>query len=474
MSKTDSNQKDTLFAEEALEQYYSSVPSPRTEFLLDLEKSLINTPVITRRSSGHRPLYALTLVSFILILSFLVIGPAKVLAAIQSLSRYIPGFGLVSEEGSLRALAEPVSSTREGVTVWVKQAIVSPERTSITLTIEGLSPQSLPSWTVEEQGRICSPIPEIELPDGVRWQPIGFGRGYVNGIYQWNYFFPPLPTHVNTITWVLPCLPETLIGKAPGDWNIPLRFVAAPPNLVAFPVNEVASSGETAPMVAGAAAGTGTPTIESPANENPLQLEKVTETEDGYIFIGRFYQILPARITSITPEIVDANGDLQGYSIPGDILQSPDIDQAIEWAYQIHNKNIAWPVTIRFNTVSVNCEDPQAKFIFDAGKNPQNGQVWQIDRDFAVGPCNIHITSIKRIANGYLFRVDNKDLSEFIPGIEGATPKESMTYDYPTYQEVRVLYEQEPPEGVFTISLASNSTLIGPWQVQWQPAGQER
>ena len=475
-------QKDFISLEQALEQFFSA-PVPRKEFLENLEQSLYAEPKMRihpfsklPRQISFRPVYAFLGVSVILIITFLAVGPANVFAALQGLIRYIPGFGLVDEKTPLRVLAEPVSVTREGVTVIVKQAILSTEQMSITYIVKGIPFEARPMGTISDRGNLCVPVSEIRLPDGSRLEQQGGGPGgYDTGNnYQYIVKFPPIRAQDNQVTWFLSCLPDTVTGKAPTNWEIPLHFVPAPQDLPVFSVDIITSSPETIkssfPTQATAdIVKTAEPKTDS---QNPLALDKVVETEDGYIFIGQFRQVLPAQVTNIEPQILDGNGLLQGYTIPGDIYIETT-DQAIRWAYQIHNKNITWPVTIRFEFAQVYCTDPQAKLTFDAGPNPQAGQVWEINQDYAIGPCKFHIDFVKRISKGYVIRltgIQNANAFQISPWIEGPMFS-GGSIQYPDHLDFSMTYDhaQVPPKGLITLYLSAYGPLLGPWQVQWQP-----
>ena len=43
--------------------------------------------------------------------------------------------------------------------------------------------------------------------------------------------YPAIPADVNEAVLVIPCLANTLPGKAPENWELPLRFVPAPEGL---------------------------------------------------------------------------------------------------------------------------------------------------------------------------------------------------------------------------------------------------
>lgn len=464
--------KDEISLEWALQEYFTA-PAPGSEFLANLEHSLQGLPVAAPRPSlrpgwrwSFRPAVAILAVVFIFLIAFFVVGPERVLAAIQGLIRYIPGFGLVAENTPLRMLAEPISQTRGGVTLTVRQAILSPDKASILFSVKGIPPEALPQWTVEERDRICTAKTELRLPDGRRLNGSGGGSaGYAaDNTSQSVYFFPPLPKDVHEAVWTLDCLPQTLTGKAPAGWEIPLRFVPAAPDLTQLPVM----------VISPAPPANGTPASQVPppaAGENPLSLDQIVATQDGYIFIGKFRQILAAQVTQLSPQIRDANGTLQGYSIPGDVILSSSIDQAIEWAYQIREKEITWPITIRYDSVEVFCFDPNARFTFDTGPDPQEGQIWEINQTFDVGPCRVKVNSVQRTRTGYLIQLDAPaNLLQVNAEIEGTTPVEIATRQFPAHYEVRIIYAQEPPTGKLSVALSAYEALAGPWQVQWQPA----
>jgi len=55
--------------------------------------------------------------------------PQRVAAEMKKLFGYLPGFGIVERNAALRVLDEPVTQTREGITVTVKQAFLTLDKT---------------------------------------------------------------------------------------------------------------------------------------------------------------------------------------------------------------------------------------------------------------------------------------------------------------------------------------------------------
>jgi hypothetical protein len=467
--------KPDMTLENALDHYFDA-PAPRKEFLSKLESSFLSdTAVIQQRSPGWKkwlsryPTYAMLALGLTLLAALLLVGPNRVLASIEGLLRYIPGFGVVQDNSSMRVLAEPAAQTRDGVTLAVKQAVLTAQRTSISIRVSGLPPEALPSWVPGERDRICSIDTQLRLPDGTRLKGAGGGARLDNNAFLYDFFFPAIPAQVNAATWSLNCLPETLSGNAPENWEIPLRFIPAPPSLTQMPVIQVSPS--PAATVATVSSGVGTPAVAT----EPLSLKQVVETQDGYIFMGSFRQTLPARVVQLFPKILDGNGTLMGYTIPTDIPLSPSIDDSIEWAYQVREKDIVWPITIRYDEVQVACADSNAKVTFDAGPDPQYGQIWKIDQSLFSGPCKLKIDSVQRQYNGYIFQVSGADkLTQVDPEILGTTPSQISHHTFPSYMEAGVIYQDEPPKGLLTVSFSGDALWQGPWQVQWQqnPADQ--
>ena len=57
---------------------------------------------------------------------------------------YIPGVGLVEQDPSTRILKEPVSLTRDGITVSVNQAVITSTETRLDYGISGVPLSAYP------------------------------------------------------------------------------------------------------------------------------------------------------------------------------------------------------------------------------------------------------------------------------------------------------------------------------------------
>jgi hypothetical protein len=134
------------------------VPEVRPEFVEQVYTRLMQRAENKSRSARIglrlRPgwIVAFTLVALIAI-SVLVIGPQRVYAEFVKLLGYIPGVGIVDQSAPIRVLAEPVSVTRDGVTITVTSATLTADRTQIVYRIFGLPASTYP--TREDVVDVC-------------------------------------------------------------------------------------------------------------------------------------------------------------------------------------------------------------------------------------------------------------------------------------------------------------------------------
>ena len=298
---------------------------------------------------------------------------------------YLPGFGLVEQGTQIRVLKEPVSITRDGVTVTVKNAIITSDKTSIDFFVSGVPRSAYPEG---EAVTGCIGEPYLLLLDGTKMDVVGN--------------MPPIPADVNEAVFVLPCIFNTLPGSVPENWELTLHFILAPPELTVVPVTEILPSPQANSIVAA---------------QNPLAITKVLDIGNSFVLMGEFrYDALG----TVSHDNVFADGswwwvksvkaiDSSGQEIPAAI--NPDIEwptptqpNAETWVYQI-DKNFVPPLMINYETVHVipvEAEE-QVEFEFDAGTNPQDGDMWVMNKDFEMGGYNIRLVSITLNRDGYDF-----------------------------------------------------------------------
>ncbi len=445
-------------------------PLAREEFVKSLHarlvqqaasQSKINRPIFLR------PAWVVTFVIAMLVVGILVVGPQRVVAAVRGLFGYIPGVGIVDQNAPIRVLAEPVSVTRGGISITVTSATLTGDRTQVVYRIFGVPGSAYPD---REDVMGCMQREYLLLADGTQ-------------LAQINNGYKPVPANVNEAVFVIPCIANTLPGTVPENWDLPLKFVAAPPDLTVMPVIELSPSPQ-ASLTPGASALT-TDAGETPAapEDSPVTVLKEIETSDGYILIGQFQpQSQPGEWPQMTgaPEIRDASGKIVSYTYPRDVsldTVDPSLDGS-GWAMQFKAAGLGYPLTITFSGVNIRPADPEAtaEFTFDAGANPQPGQEWTLNQDIQLAGHTLKLVSINADSRGgysFRFQVDPEVYSASVQ-IEGYTPNGGGGGGGGglTNGEFNVsLSYAQIPTGALTVTL-SNLTLIGDtitWQGQWSP-----
>ena len=336
----------------------------------------------------------------------LVVGPRRVYAALLRLFGYIPGVGIVDQNSPIRLLAEPVSITRDGVTVSVNQAVLTGTETRLDFGISGVP---LSAYPKAEATSGCVEREYLRLPDGTRID--------VNA---------PIPIKVDEATFVLPCIFNTLPGTVPIDWELPIHFVAAPSDLNSACLRCDSFFYTNRPKL-GMDIGT-TPTTANETTQVNVSIEKVIEIEGGYILLGSVRPNFPAgswlQITG--PAIIkDETGKNVNYTFPNDVqpLDDASLGQGgYSWVMQINGAGVKFSITVSFSGVIISQVDSEAfaKTTVNVGSNPQTEQIWEVNQDVQIAGKTIRLISLTAHADGYSFRIDpGKNLSGVSVQIEG-------------------------------------------------------
>ncbi len=437
-------------------------PDPDPAFVARLHAQLQPYAGASRRLPRRRAWAWALGAALVLLLAALLIGPSDIVAALQRLLGYIPGIGMVDEAGGLRVLAEPVSQVREGITVAVEQAVLDSEQSIIVYQADGIPHTAYPE---REDNPFCGNDPRLRLPDGSLLSPgEGRGGGWGSG-FESRMVFPAIPADVDTAVFMLPCLMDTSPGAAPEDWELTLRFVAAPPDLTVVPVLEV-----TPPIPS-------SPSPEAPA-EMGLVVEQVIELEDAYILMGTFRQgaALPGGTVmgvSAWPEITNAAGQPWPFVFPDDIGQASTEGGVFPWAYQVP-KGFVPPLTITLASVDV--EFPADLSIsFDAGSNPQPEQEWTLNQELEIAGYAVRLVSVVRHneprVNGYEFLFE-RDPAVSAVSLEDLVHATVGGYGGGSLGEfsVGLVYEGPVPTGVLTFHVGRVMVQYpGPYTLTWSP-----
>ncbi len=432
----------------------------RDEFINELERKLKQHPIYqVKQSAQHfilKPAWRIVLSLLILLITgVLFIGPERVYAEVLKLLGYIPGIGIVDQSQPIRILAEPVRVTRDGVTVSVNQALLTTDDTQIEYGVSGVPLSARP----HDESIGCIDQEYILLSDGTTLSSNA-----------------PIPQDVNQVTFVIPCIFDTLPNTVPTDWEIPLTFVPLPEDTTILPVLELTPEITTS---------TSMPTDELSGQEiAPFEFNEVIETDDGYILIGWFRPHLAEgeKIQVMGVQYLDANGKnlINSIDYPEDIdLSSSGMPFGVgdsQWAIQFKASDVAFPLTVRYtgNVYSLLDQSAPLEFEFDAGSDPQPGQEWVINKDFDIAGITFRLVSIRAGENGYSFQFESDPqldgLSVQIEGYQaigggGGPTSRSLAFEEMPTGKLKLLFSDFYP-------LKETRTWEGKWQPETLPSPQ--
>ncbi|MGD0806831.1 MAG: hypothetical protein ABSA10_05105 [Anaerolineales bacterium] len=385
---------------EWLQQMHSAAaaPSPRDEFVRGLRERLAvrGLALQSRRRVRARLAWGFAVVAILLAAGVLIAGPQNVVSALQKILGYIPGIGIV-QDGSIRVLAEPVTVTREGITLTLEQVVADPTQTIVVYKAEGLSVAVANSNG--EGGSLCWKPEVVRLPDGTELAGAGGeGGGWGSG-YRSRLIYGAMPPDVNEGTLVVPCIMGMPPGKAPEDWSLPFRLKPAPPDLTVMPVIDLPTpTVEPSPLAATA----------SPTNAETygitLSLDRVITLDDGYALLGSVHW-QDDRFASVADSLQTIVTDAGGMPIPVErdyddygMAQTAE-PNATQWAYRIQGKAFHGPLTLTFHSVGVDLQNP-VPVQFDTGANPRVGQSWDLNQSLQVMGLPVTLRSAKMIVQG--------------------------------------------------------------------------
>lgn len=416
----------------------------------------------------------------LLILLVFVIGSMNipsVKAAIQRWVGYIPEIGLVGE-GQIRMLAEPVSVTRDGITLTVKQMWATPDQTLVQYSVEGWDrkapePQSIGDSCFED---VLLRLPEGDLKPTQPQVMIGWEEGY-----ELKAVYPPIPATTQEVTFIMSCVALALPGEAPENWELPLDLVSAPPETTAFPVIEVS----TPAAIISTALQTVQPSLSTDGLS--LVLDRVVQMDDGYLLYVTIHWENTGLGWIEFPDptalhLLDANGKEISYDF--DFEDTNPLVAAApprQTVFVIKTAPIqaAGSLTLVLDNIAANMPT-NAKITFDPGPDPKPEQTWELNQDIDVGyGHSLRISRVTyRLTNGaqawLSFDMESKTgitsaslfdpahpLTSVAKGGETSTPG-PFTSD---------LYYREPlPTGQLTFDITSILVnLPGHWQTTWAP-----
>ena len=444
----------------------------------------ILTQIQERKGSKMKLRMKVIATAFLILLVFAIvlINVPSVRAAIRRWIGYIPGIGLVSE-GQIRVMAEPVSITREGITLKVEQVLVDSNQTTVIYSVEGLALDMLDT----NQG--------VNAPGCYKEAVLGFGKdeftitnqvgtSWMTG-YRHRASYPVIPPKVGDVTLRVPCLHSALPGKTPENWELSFRLVPAPVDMTAFPVIEIPTSAQATATIL-PAKNTAAPLSTDGIS---ITLDRAVQLDDGYLIYATLHwentnfiglDVLDPSV----PHLLDANLKEVPYTLDIDAMTSvtPERGQTV-LAIRTAPIQTPGPLTLVVDQVLVTVTT-DGSFIFDPGTNPKPGQVWEFTQDVA-------------LANGRSLQVLKATYPT--PPVEGLPQQAGFSFDMKSDTGVtgaRLFDKAHPlaggggggggspsdifksgfsyagamPEGPITVNVESISTsLSGHWEAQWTP-----
>ena len=346
-------------------QQLLAVSEPRESFREDLYNQLqTQTPSRANqpRSLILKPAFIAILIAILMFAaSLFYFGPETVYAAITRLFDYIPGIGLVDQDAQIRVLKEPVSQTRDGITITVNEAFLTEDRTEIHYGVSGVPLSAYPRNEASYEGSLQPDY--LLLPDGRRLE---MGE--------------PIPADVNEAILMIPCIFNTLPDTVPTNWEFPLEFIPLPEDATIYPVQESTAQPEktSLPKPESRITQESTDTDEQ-KKDGVIHIEKTIQTDTGYILIGAV-EVNSEQDAWINmqgmPQISDADNTKIPVTFPYDIQLSNTDNNAIAWAGQFDAADVTFPITLtmygeKFSKVT--SESP-IRIPFNAGESLNPGK----------------------------------------------------------------------------------------------------
>jgi hypothetical protein len=427
----------------------------------------------------------------------LAIGPSKVLAQIQAFFGFVPDVGLVDTSSPFRKLAEPVSDTRDGITLAIKSAFLSADQTIITYALSDLPAEIKHAKFGDPE---CNTPAYLTLPDGSKVEASGSSGGlapdmsFVRDIR----FSGPFPANFNQATLVFPCLEGTARGKGPEEWQIALAFKPAPEDIVVYPATLMPPQVKIENPVPAMPA----MIVDGDRQEEMVVLSVVEKPESYWVtwaYPDKFdYDIQingQLYVVPFNPVLYDANGT---------VLPEPNHETQVElWKYEeslgnqlsdqdklkysgsmhtcvVPKSGVVFPVYAKQNVYERSFPEKgaYAEIEFDGIKVQTSDKPVEINQEIQIGSIKFKLVSIgKSQYGGYTFNFDGTEgkVVQCLVGLVGHTTimggNSSFNLDDPFHFYEAELYGQIPT-GKLTVRVSQPAVLgnlvsfIGSWTLE--------
>ena len=412
-------------------------PAPNPDFVARTRADLLGRPARPKFRLGWRPVWGLVLLLLVLLLIF---SQPRLVEAMRRLFGYLPGVGLVESDAEMRVLAQPVSQTRDGITLTIEHVLVYDERVEVVYHVDGIDSAD-DGYEADDYASnptaFCGGVnvgelgnhegdPLLQLPDGTLLERAPAGTYEQNVFAMKPVYDAVVPEDVMEMAFRLQCIPMARKGTIPGNWEIPFQLTRLPEGeIVGYPVIDVGATQanaaqtddemadgiqEETPEEPAAVSGPETDRAALPAAHIALHLEKTAKAGDTAVFyISMDAQNADPALLSIIPNQVYLI-DSQGQRIqlipsgpwqphahqPGSLFELIARTQPADGPLSL----IVEDVTLHYMPLYV--DPPQAApedytFSFDAGEAPQAGQSWPLEVQFSIGGYPFRIASVRAV-----------------------------------------------------------------------------
>ncbi|MBI3173694.1 MAG: DUF4179 domain-containing protein [Chloroflexi bacterium] len=382
---------------------------------------------------NFRPVWA---AAFVLMLAVIAVSAPSLASALGRVFGYVPNVGLVETTNGLRMLAQPVTVTREGVTLTITHVFAYPDHVELQYEVNGIAPEN-DGWQSSEftsdPTAFCGGVnpgsmhnkagdARLRLPDGTVLERDYTGKYPQNAFAMKPVYDATLPVDVTTLTFVLDCIPMARLGAAPDHWEIPFDLIAVPAGtVVGEPVIEVPppTATDVSPVT------TSTEVVSAP--KVTMTLERIIPTDANTVIYFHFgMENADPSLISIMPRSVYVIDSL-GQRIPlrgGFVWQPFEHKVGSAFEFVIESKPADGPLTVVVDQViayymPLYTDPPQVTpeemtFTFDVGENPQYGQKWNLNKHFSIAGYDFEIVSAQ--ASNF---EDVAKVHEYIDGSQG-------------------------------------------------------
>jgi hypothetical protein len=213
-------------------------------------------------------------------------------------------------------------------------------------------------------------------------------------------------------------------------------------------------------------------------------VDRFVELPDGYLLTGHMV-ISNADWRNVIIDF-DSISALDANSKSVSVLPSDESFGDNEFSLMVADKDFVGPLNIKMKSLWVKASDTEdLAFSFDAGKDPQIGQSWTVNKELSVAKKKVIIQTVKMVEDdshnnqpstiqGYSIQVKSEDMNNAginCVGQQGAVSHFGQTRPLDSQEFLlENFYPDSIPTGTITCKLQDvQFKEAGEWSFDWQP-----